>query len=453
MFKNSIGKKLIFVFIAVCGMTGVLAADLQDKGAKYVFLFIGDGMGRAHIEAAEKAWRYKLWMNTLPVKGSVDTWAYGGKTTDSAAAVTAMACGRKTRLGVLGLDHEEKPLETVAEMAKKQGWKVGIVSNAPLNHATPAGFYAHQLQRSMYEEIACDLAASGFEYFGGGSLIFKNGCGELTRKLLEKNYVMLESSSEMPRLDPGKKYIVHAEMPYVIDNKKNEGLSLADYTALGIRHLYTGSGKSKGFFLMVEGGKIDWCAHSNDGGCMVREVKAFDDAVKVAVDFWKKHPRSTTIVVTADHETGGLRFHAVPGIPVVALLRQQSSYKVMNAKIAEYKKGNSSFAETVSSVGDNYKLKNFSPEEFSELHESWKAFTGKNKKSLMPSILYSSYKPLLFCLQRIFNCRCGLEWTTTRHSRMPVPLMAGGVGSELFSGHCDNTQIALKLKSIIKAGK
>ncbi|MFA6714902.1 MAG: alkaline phosphatase [Victivallaceae bacterium] len=454
MFKNRIYKKLFFVFIAVYAMSRVFSADQGgEKKAKYVFLFIGDGMGKTHIEVTEKAWQRKLWMNTLPVKGFVDTLAYGGETTDSAAAATAIACGCKTRLGVLGLDSDGVPWETVAETAKKQGWKVGIVSNAPLNHATPAGFYAHQLRRSMYEEIARDLAAGGFEYFGGGSLTFKKKCGELTRKMLEENYVILESPPEIPRLDPGKKYIVHADMPYVIDNKKNKGLSLADYTALGIKHLYSGSGKSKGFFLMVEGGKIDWCAHSNDGGCMVREIKAFDDAVKVAVDFLQKHPDSTTIVVTADHETGGLHFDAVPGSPAADLLRQQYSYKVMNAKMAEYRKGNLSFAEIVFEAGKNYKLKNFSSEEFRELHESWKAFTGKNKKSLMPSILYSSYKPLLFCLQRFFNRRCGLEWTSTKHSPIPVPLMAGGVDSGLFAGHYDNTQIALKLKSIIKTAR
>ncbi len=443
--------KLFWFFLVFSGMFNGLCTEklkpnnavYHGKRAKYIFLFIGDGMGAAQRLVTEKALAAKLYMDTLPVKALVGTSSCGGGITDSAAAVTAFACGEKTQNAVLGLDHKGKSIESVAEMAKKHGWKVGIVSSAPLNHATPAGFYAHQPNRSMYDEIIKDLAVSNFDYFGGASFIFKNKQQEALKALKDNNYIVIQAPEKMPELDANKKYIVHSKMPYVIDRNKDSGLNLADYTRLGIKHIYTGAGKTKGFFIMVEGGKIDWNCHANDGGGMIHEVKNFDNAVKVALDFYKKHPDSTTIIVTADHETGGLHF-PLGSINSTDLTKQKYSYAVMCGKLNKYEKEKLSFKEVLPLLQKDYGIKKFSPGELKELYKNRIIKKVEDKE-----ILYGEYKPLLLCIQRIFNKRCGLTWTSKGHTASLVPLDAIGVGSKVFAGYYENNQIARKLKSLI----
>lgn len=448
--------KLFLFFFTALGMFNTLYAEkiqhentlYHGKGAKYVFLFIGDGMGYRHCIVTKKAFGDELWMNTLPVKALVKTSAYGGGITDSAAAATAFACGEKTKNSVLGLNHKGKSIESVAEMAKKLGWKVGIVSCVPLNHATPAAFYAHRRKRYMYDAIMQDLAVSNFDYFGGGSFIIQNKHQEVLKALKDNDYIMIKSPQKMPRLEANRKYIVHSKMPYVIDRNKNSGFNLADYTRLGIKHLYTGNGKTKGFFMMIEGGRIDWASHSNDGGAMIREVKNFDNAVKVALDFYKKHPQSTSIIVTADHETGGLHFS--PNLRSVELLKQKHSYTVMSSRLNKYKKEKLPFERILLMLQKNYGIKKFSPEELKQLHANGIIFKGTKKAEDKIKILYSTYKPLLLCIQRIFNRRCGLKWSTNGHTDFPVQLSAIGVGAKIFDGYYGNDKIANKLKSLIR---
>jgi alkaline phosphatase len=448
--------KLFLVFLVFWGtFNGLCTEKLKPNNAvyhgeraKYIFLFIGDGMGAAQRLVTEKALATKLYMDTLPVKALVGTSHYGGGITDSAAAVTAFACGVKTKNAVLGLDYKGKPVESVAEMAKKHGWKVGIISSAPLNHATPAGFYAHLQKRSMYDEIIKNLAVSNFDYFGGASFIFKNKRQEALKALKDNNYIVIQASEKMPELDANKKYIVHSKMPYVIDRNKDSGLNLADYTRLGIKHIYTGTGRTKGFFMMVEGGKIDWSCHANDGGGMIHEVKNFDNAVKVALDFYKKHPDSTTIIVTADHETGGLHFPPA-SINAADLTKQKCSYAVMTSRLNEYNKEKLPFKKVLLLLQENYGIKKFSAEEQKDIYKDRIVFTGVKNPENKTKILYGKYKHLLFCIQRIFNKRCGLRWTSKKHTASLVPLDAIGVGSRVFAGYYENNQIASKLKSLI----
>jgi len=446
--------KYFLIFLLFSGISNGLRAKnpktnntlYHGKAVKYIFLFIGDGMGAAQRTVTEKAFDSRLYMDTLPVKAFAGTSPYGGGVTDSAAAATAFACGEKTRNGVLGLDPEGKVIESVAEMAKRLGRKVGIVSSAPLNHATPAAFYAHQPKRSMYNEIIKDFAVSKFDYLGGSSFIInKNKAGtalHALQVLRDNNCITIDAVKETPALASNKKYIVHSEMPYVIDRDKNSGPSLADYTRLGIKHIYTGSGKTKGFFMMVEGGKIDWSCHANDGGGMIHEVKNFDNAVKVALEFYKKHPDSTTIIVTADHETGGLHFPPA-SINATELTKQKCSYAVMCAKINKYEKEKLPLKKLLPLLKKNYGIKKFCPEELKELYKPLSQKAGNRE------ILYGEYKPLLFRMQRIFNTRCGLRWTGTSHTASAVPLDAIGAGSEIFAGYYENDQIARKLKSLI----
>ena len=424
----------------------------EVKNSKYIFLFIGDGMGAFQRRLAEKVLKTSkqpvLKMNSLPVKGEIITCSYGGKVTCSAAAATALACGRKTRNRMLGVDPDGKTLKSIAETARDSGRKIGILSSVYLNHATPAGFYAHRPHRSMYNKIVEDMAASGFDYFGGYTPKI-NGKAERERlyALLKKSgYILVDAGKDIPQLESGKKYIVHKKMPYVIDRKASDSVTLAKLTSIGIKHLYRGRGKEKGFFMVVEGGKVDWSCHHNDFGSMVQEVKALDMAVKVAWEFYRKHPDSTTIVVTADHETGGLR--ELKG--EYTSLDQKQSYAAMCRKLDVVRKQKAGLDEIISLLKKWYGIEKLSAVERQKLTVLWEKSRSRGKGGeSKKNILYGSFKPLIFYMQQIYCSRMGVEWGTTSHTGQDVPVTAVGVGAEMFSGTYDNTQIAVKLRALI----
>ncbi len=288
------------------------ADQLKDlKPVKYVFLFIGDGMSLPQRMMAEEFSRSTtgkgLTINAMPVQGYSKTSSASNFITDSAASGTAIACGEKTNNGRIGMDAEgKKDLESVAELAKKNGRSVGILTSITINHATPASFYAHNVSRDNYYDIGLDLIKSGFDYFGGGGLQGnRNGDNDIY-KLAEKEGYTVAYKDEVPKVDlKADKLFVrghNGQLPYAIDKPADEW-GLAEYTQQCIDFLML---KEKPFFVMVEGGNIDHHGHSNDAGASLRETMEMDRAVSVIMDFAKKHPNDTLLVVTGDHETGGL---------------------------------------------------------------------------------------------------------------------------------------------------
>jgi len=281
------------------------------KPVKYVFLFIGDGMSLPQRMMAEEFSRSTtgkgLTINAMPVQGYSKTSSASNFITDSAASGTAIACGEKTNNGRIGMDAEgKKDLESVAELAKKNGRSVGILTSITINHATPASFYAHNVSRDNYYDIGLDLIKSGFDYFGGGGLQGnRNGDNDIY-KLAEKEGYTVAYKDEVPKVDlKADKLFVrghNGQLPYAIDKPADEW-GLAEYTQQCIDFLML---KNKPFFVMVEGGNIDHHGHSNDAGASLRETMEMDRAVSVIMDFAKKHPNDTLLVVTGDHETGGL---------------------------------------------------------------------------------------------------------------------------------------------------
>lgn len=203
--------------------------------------------------------------------------------------------------------------EMIAEKLKKQkNYKIGVITSVNINHATPAAFYAHQKSRDSYYAIGKEMIASNFDYFTGGALrdpTGENGGQPDLYKLAEKagyNVVRTQKGAEQLRPKDGKSIVVSEaladedSMPYEID-RKDGTWSLADYVDKGIDML----DNKKGFFMMVEGGKIDWACHANDAASAIDDTLALDDAVGRAVKFYNKHPDETLIIVTGDHETGG----------------------------------------------------------------------------------------------------------------------------------------------------
>ena len=295
------------------------------KKPKYVFLFIGDGMGTAQIQSARfykgttenngAVTEGELSFTSFPEVGSVTTYDSTSFCPDSASTATSIATGNKTESGVINMCPwtRDVPYETIAEKLHRQkNYKVGVVSSVNIDHATPAAFYAHQSTRKNYYQIGVELANSGFEYFAGGEFQKVNGDGTGPNNhevAAQAGYNVVTTQAGAAALTAGAgKTLIIAEnladgksMNYAMDAAAGEW-QLTDYVKKGIELLEN----KKGFFLMIESGKIDWACHANDAAASIHDVLEMSNAVQAAVDFYNAHPNETLILVTADHETGGM---------------------------------------------------------------------------------------------------------------------------------------------------
>lgn len=477
---KKIAKYLILLMAFV-----LMACGKQE--AKYVFFFIGDGMGAAHLNAAE---RYlasiegetgivKLNLNQTKYTGSATTYSQDHYITDSGAAVTALASGKKTNNSTLSMDSEHRfPYKTIAEHSKDKGMKVGIISSVSIDHATPAGYYAHQASRANYYEIAKELALSDFDFFAGGGLryisdpkgIDSTNVIELAK---ENDYLYLNSATAFKFLEPrgGKVLFIHPDkgndnaMPFSIDASETS-ISLADITAKAIKML----DNEDGFFIMVEGGKIDWACHRNDAATFIHDVIAFDKAVKVALDFYEKNKENTLIIVTADHECGGLTLGTAGGdqdLELSKLQWQTNSFAILTEEYRELKKDIEllmgldsmkidsswafSFIYEKTGLGDASKGLELDRAEVLELAKAYKrSFNARDRSNHEEYILYGPYDPFLIKTSHLLSRKVGLGWTTYSHTAIPVPVRAFGVSADKFTGYYDNTEIYDKLIEIIE---
>jgi alkaline phosphatase len=464
------------VVVVVLSIACMLSVVVQaNEPPKYVFFFIGDGMGTAQRMAAEAYLKSQgkdgLLMNTFPAYGMTTTFQNDRFITDSAAAGTALATGVKTNGGYISVDPNFTPVETVAEMAKKKGMKVGIVSSVTINHATPAVFYSHQKSRNMYYEIGLELANSGFDYFGGGGLVDPDGKrsdnpqGNVMEIAKANGYTIVTDKDAFMALAPGSgkvwAYGVEGDaLPYVIDTTA-EDITLTEFTQKGVELL----DGPDGFFMMVEGGKIDWTCHANDARTAIMDTLEFDKAIKVAYDFYQAHPEETLIVVTGDHETGGLTlgFAGTQYDSHFDVMNPQNiSYDVFSGKIfKEFKEsieGKADFDKVLPLLKEyfgleiagegNLVLKDF---EIQALREAFiQSLSGvKVNAGTADYLLYGGYDPFTVQITHILNQKAGIGWTSYSHTGVPVPTSAIGVGAEAFNGFYDNTDIAKKLMAIM----
>ncbi|MCK5437990.1 MAG: alkaline phosphatase, partial [Desulfobulbaceae bacterium] len=391
----------------------------------------------------------------------------------SAAAGTAMACGMKTNIGVISMAPDGvTPYNTLAEAAKKKGMKVGIVSSVSIDHATPAVFYAHQPSRSMYHEIGHDLAASGFDYFGGGGFKKVDGpLGNVLDAVTANGYRIVTDKDEFLALDPetGDKVVAYNHtlaggqaLYYEIDRPEDH-ISLAEFTAKGIELL----DNPKGFFMMVEGGKIDWACHANDARAAIEDTLAFDEAVQEALDFYNQHPGQTLIVVTGDHECGGLTlgFAGTKYSTAYENIELQTlSYESFNNTFFTTYKTDSSWADDSDDMDDTLKTKietsfglvydELSDHQKVQLERAFDKSMAEAEakqaeiavsRSEEEYLLYGGYEALTVTLTHLVNNNAGLSWTSYSHTGLPVPVMAKGKGCAEFQGFYDNTDLAKKI--------
>lgn len=449
----------------------VLLAGTSYAGqAKYVFYFIGDGMGVNQVNGtemylAEQEGRIgvkPLLFTTFPVASVATTFSATNSVTDSSAAGTALATGEKTYNGAIGMDDEKNVLQTVAEKAKKAGKKVGITTSVSVDHATPAAFYAHQPNRSMYYEIALDLPKAGFDFHAGGGFLKpattadKKAAPSIFPILEEAGYTIARGLDEYKAkaADAKKMILIQKEgaqpscLPYAIDRKEGD-LTLAEITESAISFLTKGN--NKGFFLMVEGGKIDWACHSNDPATVFEEVIDMDNAVKVAYEFYKKHPKETLIVVTADHETGGLGLGTGKyELHLKSLLNQKQSQDLLSKAITDLRKeksGRASWEQVKALLADKmgfWKELPLTWEQEKMLRDEYETSFVKNKVVFEKS-LYAKTEPLAAAARKVMSQIAMVGWTSTGHTAGYVPVFAIGAGSDLFTGKMDNTEIPKRI--------
>ena len=522
-------KKILTLLLALCLLTASLAgcgapaanagAGTQplaatttantDKAAgqtqaltapKYVFLFIGDGMSYPQIQSTadylgaltdEDYWQaqpslddnqgaildgpeYLNFMN-FEAAGSAVTYDSNSFAPDSASTATSIATGYKTYSGSINVDETGTiEYETIAEKLHEQkGYSVGVITSVNLNHATPAAFYAHQASRSSYYEIGLEMIASDFEYFAGGGLLSPTGSEgdqeDLYALAAEAGYTVTRTHADAEKVsaDTEKAILIDEHladsdaMAYEID-RTEDMWSLADYVSKGIEVL---SDDEDGFFMMCEGGKIDWACHANDAASTIHDTQALADAVQVAIDFAAQHPEETLIVVTGDHETGGLTI-GFAGTDYDTYLDLLENQKISYAKfdsdyVASYKENKTPFEDVLSDIEELFGLKaqgaaddklvltEYEMEQLRAAYEKSVNGTAASQYEQEEYVLYGTYEPLSVTITHIINNKSGISFTSYSHTGLPVAVLAQGLNAEVFNGYYDNTQVYDKLAAML----
>lgn len=270
---------------------------------KNIILMIGDGMGVTQVFAGLTANKGELYLRNFKNVGFSITNSSDKYITDSAAGGTALSTGVKTYNGAIGVNPDKKPVKTILEEAEDNGLATGLVSTSAITHATPASFIAHQPSRNMYEDIAADFLKTDIDVIiGGGREHFtkRKDSVNLVQELVNKGYQSESDIDKISAVKKGKLVALTADVhnPRVAERK--DMLPVATKTAIDIL-----SNNKKGFFLMVEGSQIDWGGHASSTIYVVEDMLDFDQAIGNALKFAEKDGE-TLIVVTADHETGGM---------------------------------------------------------------------------------------------------------------------------------------------------
>ena len=447
-----------------------LVSTVWAQQAKYVFYFIGDGMGVNQVNGtemylAEQEGRIgvkPLLFTTFPAGTMATTFSATNSVTDSSAAGTALATGEKTYNGAVSMDDDKNVLSTVAERAKKAGRKVGIATSVSVDHATPAAFYAHQPNRSRYYEIALDLPKAGFDFYAGSGFLKptttadKKEAPNVFPIIEEAGYTIARGLDEYKEkaADAKKMILIQKEgaepscLPYAIDHEEGY-LTLPEITESAVSFL--SKGNKKGFFLMVEGGKIDWACHSNDPVTVFEEVIDLDNAVRVAYEFYKKHPKETLIVVTADHETGGMGLGIGKyELHLKSLLNQKQSQDLLSKAITDLRKdkaGKASWNEIKDLLTEKmgfWKELPLTWEQEKMLRDEYEQSFVKNKVVFEES-LYARTEPLAAAARKVMSQIAMVGWTSSSHTAGYVPVFAIGAGADLFTGKMDNTEIPKRI--------
>ena len=419
---------LLLSQISIAKNYSVKNPSINAKGVKNVIILIGDGMGFGQMEITRLCYGY-LNMENMPYYGYELTDSLSGPVTDSAAAGTAIATGFKTynkMISTIKVNNRVVNVTTLLELAKCSGKATGLVTTTRITHATPAVFASHVEHRDMEKEIARQLIKNRVNVlFGGGKREFDND----TLKLAEKmGYKIVYTKEELENVDGN--YVLglfsDSHMPYVLDRDRDD-VGLLDMTKKAIELLEK---DPDGFFLMIEGGRIDHACHANDIASVVAETKEFDEVVGYCLDYARKN-KDTLVIVLADHETGGL------GVGI------DYEDPIDEERILSIRASVDKMAKEIKNGGDPKKVikkytgMDLTDEEVKKIKEAMKS---KNKYALGNAI------------GEIISEKVGVRFISHKHTGTPVPILAYGPGAEYFRGFRHHVDTSKEIADIMLFG-
>lgn len=455
-------------FITAIAATAALVFSVSAQSPKYVFYFIGDGMGEGPLQATQNFKRMvhgdTIGLNMLrfPVVSQAMTWSASSPVTDSAAAGTALATGIKTKNGMLGMNPDTIAVESIASKLHKEGWGIGLVTTVAPDDATPGAFYAHVPYRKMYREIGSQFVESGYEFLAGSTLRGakdKSGSSTGLMEEIAAAGIAVAYSPDSIDSEASRRVILlnrdnlnDSNVGYTIDSVAGQN-TLPEMTRAAIDHMTAVSPDR--FFLMIEGGNIDHALHANDAATAIMDIDQMDKSIAIALDFMEQHPDETLIVITADHDTGGLTignervgYNNYPEM----LLSQKISKDRMNDlfktmmhsrriygwdDIRDFLKENLGFFDTIE----------VTPEEEQMLRETFEAVT--ENRAADQKTLYSSVNSFVAKAVDLLNSKAGYGFTTSHHTGNPVPVIATGTGAALFAPFSNNIDIPGRIMQAI----
>ncbi|WP_158971606.1 alkaline phosphatase [Paraglaciecola sp. L3A3] len=419
-------------------MAGICSSTLAAQAPKNIIMIVGDGMGPAYPTA------YRMFaddMSTPEVEqtvfdrnlvGMASTHPHlnSGYVTDSAAGATALSSGIKTYNGAIAVDVDKKAVRTVLELAKQQGRKTGVAVTSQINHATPAGFSAHNESRQNYDVIANSYFDDRIEgnfvldvMLGGGWKYFARDDRDLTKEFQQAGYQYIDDIAKLDQLQKGKSVLglfADTGLPWALDSTNKQ--RLPQLTKAAIAQLEN----ENGFFLLAEASQVDWAGHANDIAAAMWEMRDLAITLEWLEQYVKDHP-DTLVVLTADHNTGGVSIGANGKYKwEPKILRQMD---VSPTEISKQLVDSKNRGELASSL-----LKfQLTAEESATLDKPTKE------------------KELYNAIKKIIDVRTSTGWTSGGHTGVDVPVFAMGAGREMFIGHSDNTDIAKKIFELLQA--
>ena len=437
----------------------------SEPKVKYVFYFIGDGMGVNQVIGTnlynQANGQENVNFTGFPVVNFITTVSANSLVTDSSAAGTALASGVKIDNGAVGQTSDGNPVSNLTEWAHAAGFGTGVATSVGVNHATPASFVAHTKSRDSYEEIAAQLIDSSVDFMAGATFLVQRKTGHdsayFEQKADSAGITIYKGPGAIQGIDFSKPRVLclsakaEDSIPYAIDRKEDD-TRLADFTDAGIRYLEARYGK-KGFFFMIEGGKVDYAGHGNDAATCFQEVNDIAQSVDLALTFLARYPKETLIVITADHETGGLmlgsgRYEMYPD----RLVRQHASVDALTDqfrakffpegqpfKTPTWDAVKAFFAEEVGMWGD-VEVSERVEKELKGIYDQ--TFGRGGDRNLSESNLYSVNFQIVADVVRALDRAAGYQWSFGSHSGSPVGLYVKGACAEEFNTVKDNAEIA-----------
>ena len=360
-----------------------------------------------------------LLFSKFPYTTFVSTYSANRGVTDSAAAGTALACGEKTNNNTIGVDADSLPIYSIAVAAQKKNIPVGIITSGEIDDATPAAFFAHQINRNNRYEIGVDMLTTGFDFYAGDKFTQPSPEGKksLYDMIPKANYTLALGIQEYNRQSQvASKMILfpQKDFPYAIAREPG---------------------------------------HSRDGATNFREIKDLEESVKLAYDFYRKYPDETLIIVTADHETGGV----VLGNGNYSLNLQALQYQTMSGiaftkEIENLRKQNTEISwETIQKALSHafgfWSKLDLSTEQEAHLKKIYEETIHNQQGDLIKS-LYENNEPIAEAAKTILNEIAEITWSCSSHTAGYVPLYAIGLGAENFQGKLDNTDVPLLIARI-----